>query len=64
MDQVIDLAQSFQRGLRLKDTQIEGLQDAVAGRDNAIAQFEHQAMEHGAEIEQQHSYWFSSGAGE
>ena len=52
MDQVIDLAQSFQRGLRLKDIQIEGLQDAVAGRDTAIAQFEHQAMEHGAEIEQ------------
>ena len=25
MDQVIDLAQSFQRGLRLRDTQIQGL---------------------------------------
>ena len=55
MDQVIDLAQSFQRGLRLKDIQIEGLQDAVAGRDTAIAQFEHQAMEHGAEIEQRNT---------
>ena len=55
MDQVIDLAQSFQRGLRLKDVQIEGLQDAVAGRDNAIAQFEHQAMEHGAELEQRNT---------
>ena len=41
MDQVIDLAQTFQRGLRLRDTQIQGLQDAVAGRDHAIAQFEH-----------------------
>ena len=55
MDQVIDLAQSFQRGLRLRDIQIEGLQDAVAGRDNAIAQFEHQAMEHGAELEQRNT---------
>ena len=36
----------------MRDIQIQGLQDAVAGRDNAIAQFEHQAMEHGAEIEQ------------
>src|SRR6185312_12747635 len=52
MDQVIDLAQSFQRGLRLRDTQIQGLQDAIAGRDQAIAQFEHQALEHGAEIVQ------------
>ena len=41
MEQVIDLAQSFQRGLRLRDTQIQGLQDAVDGRDQAIAQFEH-----------------------
>ena len=55
MDQVIDLAQSFQRGLRLRDTQIQGLQDAVAGRDTAIAQFEHQAMEYGAEIEQRNT---------
>ena len=52
MDQVIDSAQSFQRGLRLRDIQIQGLQDAVAGRDQAIAQFEHQALEHGAEIVQ------------
>ena len=52
MEQVIDLAQTFQRGLRLRDTQIQGLQDAVAGRDHAIAQLEHQAMEHGAEIVQ------------
>ena len=36
MDQVIDLAQSFQRGLRLRDTQIQGLQDAVAGRDYTV----------------------------
>ena len=40
MDQVIDLAQTFQRGLRLRDTQIQGLNEAVAGRDHAIAQFE------------------------
>jgi hypothetical protein len=52
MDQVIDLAQTFQRSLRLRDTQIQGLQDDVAGRDHAIAQFEHQALEHGAEIVQ------------
>ena len=38
MDQVIDLAQTFQRGLRLRDTQIQGLNEAVAGRDKAIAQ--------------------------
>ena len=50
MEQVIDLAQSFQRGLHLRDTQIQGLPDAVAGRDQAIAQFEHQALENGAEI--------------
>ena len=50
MDQVVDLAQSFQRGLRLRDTQIQGLQDAVAGRDQAIAEFEHRALEHGAEM--------------
>ena len=36
----------------MRDTQIQGLQDAVARRDHAIAQFEHQALEHGAEIEQ------------
>ena len=52
MEQVIDLAQTFQRGLRLRDTQIQGLQDDVAGRDHDIAQFEHQALEHGAEIVQ------------
>ena len=40
MEQVIDLAQTFQRGLRLRDTQIQGLQEAVAGRDHTIAQFE------------------------
>ena len=51
MEQVLDLAQSFQRGLRLRDTQIQGLQDAVAGRDHVIAQFEHQVMEHGAVLE-------------
>jgi len=34
----------------LRDTQIQGLQDAIAGRDHAIAQFEYQALEHGAEI--------------
>ena len=55
MEQVRDLAQTFQRGLRLRDTQIQGLQDAVAGRDHAIAQFEHQAMEHGAEIVQRNT---------
>ena len=36
----------------MRDTQIQGLQDAIAGRDHAIAQFEHQALEHGAEIVQ------------
>ena len=36
----------------MRDTQIQGLQDAVAGRDQAIAQFEHQALEHGAKIVQ------------
>ena len=36
----------------MRDIQIQGLQDAVAGRDQAIAQFEHQALEHGAEIVQ------------
>ena len=55
MDQVIDLAQTFQRGLRLRDTQIQGLQDAVAGRDHVIAQFEHQVMEHDAAIEQRNT---------
>ena len=35
----------------MRDTQIQGLQDVVVGRDHAIAQFEHQVMEHGAEIE-------------
>jgi hypothetical protein len=37
MDQVIDLAQTFQRGLSLIDTQIQGLNEAVAWRDHAIA---------------------------
>ena len=36
----------------MRDTQIQGLQDAIAGRDHAIAQFEHKALEHGAEIVQ------------
>ena len=36
----------------MRDTQIQGLQDAVAGRDHAIAQFEHQALEHGVKIVQ------------
>ena len=36
----------------MRDTQIQGLQDAIVGRDHAIAQFEHQALEHGAEIVQ------------
>ena len=52
MDQVIDLALTFQRGLRLRDTQIQGLNETVAGRDHAIAQFELQVLEHGAEIVQ------------
>ena len=39
----------------MRDTQIQGLQEAVAGRDHAIAQFEHQAIEHGAEIEQRNT---------
>ena len=55
MDQVIDLAQTFQRGLRLRDTQIQGLNEAVAGRDHAIAQFELQVLEHGAEIVQRNT---------
>ena len=55
MDQVIDLAQSFQRGLRLRDTQVQGLQDAVAGRDHIIAQFEQQVIGHGAEIGQRNT---------
>ena len=37
MDQVMDLAQTFQQGLSPRDTQIQGLNEAVAGRDNAIA---------------------------
>ena len=55
MDQVIDLAQTFQRGLSLRDTQIKGLHEAVAGRDHAIAQFELQVLEHGAEIVQRNT---------
>ena len=49
---MIDLAQTFQRGLCLRDTQTQGIQEAVAGRDHAIAQFELQVLEHGAEIVQ------------
>ena len=55
MDQVIDLAQTFQRGLRLRDIQIQGLNEAVAGRDHAIAQFELQVLEHGVEIVQRNT---------
>ena len=55
MEQVIDLAQTFQRCLCLRDTQIQGLQEAVAGRDHAIAHFELQVMEHGAEIVQRNT---------
>ena len=49
------MAQTFQRGLRLRDTQIQGLNEAVAGRDHAIAQFELQVLEHGAEIVQRNT---------
>ena len=52
MDQVMDLAHTFQRGLSLRDTQIQGLNEAVAGRDNAIVQYELQVLEHGVEIVQ------------
>ena len=55
MDQVMDSAQTFQRGLSLRDTQIQGLNEAVAGRDHAIAQFELQVLEHGAEIVQRNT---------
>ena len=55
MNQVMDLAQTFQRGLSLRDTQIQGLNEAVAGRDHAIAQFELQVLEHGAEIVQRNT---------
>ena len=48
----MDLAQTFQRGLSLRDTQIQGINKVVAGRDNAIAQYELQVLEHGAEIVQ------------
>ena len=51
----MDLAQTFQRGLSLRDTQIQGLNEAVAGRDNAIAQYELQVLEHGAEIVQRNT---------
>ena len=44
MDQVMDLAQTFQRSLGLRDAQIQGLNEAVAGRDHAIAQFELQVL--------------------
>ena len=40
MNQVMDLAQTFQRSLSLRDTQIQGLNEAIAGRDNTIAQYE------------------------
>ena len=39
----------------MRDTQIQGLQEAVAGRDHAIAQFELQVLEHGAEIVQRNT---------
>ena len=52
---MIDLAQYFQRGLCLRDTQIQGLNEAVAGRNHAIAQFELQVLEHGAEIVQRNT---------
>jgi len=39
----------------LRDTQIQGLNQAVAGRDHAIAQFELQVLEHGAEIVQRNT---------
>ena len=55
MGQVMDLAQTFQRGLSLRDTQIQGLNEAIAGRDNAIAQYELQVLEHGAEIVQRNT---------
>src|SRR6185503_16985337 len=55
MNQVMDSAQTFQRGLSLRDTQIQGLNEVVAGRDNAIAQFELQVLEHGAEIVQRNT---------
>ena len=48
----MDLAETFQRGLSLRDTQIQGLNEAVAGRDNAIAQYELQVLEHVAKIVQ------------
>ena len=37
---MMDLAQTFQQSLSLRDTQIQGLNEVVAGRDNAIAQYE------------------------
>ena len=52
---MIDLAQNFQRSLSLRDTQIQGLNEAVAGRDHAIAQFELQVLEHGTEIVQRNT---------
>ena len=39
----------------MRDTQIQGLQEVVAGRDHAIAQFELQVLEHGAEIVQRNT---------
>ena len=39
----------------MRDTQIQGLNEAVAGRDHAIAQFELQVLEHGSEIMQRNT---------
>ena len=39
----------------MRDTQIQGLNEVVAGRDHAIAQFELQVLEHGAEIEKRNT---------
>ena len=48
----------------MRDTQIQGLNEAVAGRDHAITQFELQVLEHGAEIVQRNTViGFFSGAG-
>ena len=39
----------------MRDTQIQGLNEAVAGRDHAIPQFELQVLEHDAEIVQRNT---------
>ena len=39
----------------MRDTQIQGLNEAVARRDNAIAQYELQILEHGAKIVQRNT---------